>query len=46
MGKNGVSKDFWVGNPFMAPEVDRHELTDFGGDIWYLGITFYSLIHP
>lgn len=30
----------------MAPETSNNGLTGFGGDVWYLAITFYSLIHP
>ena len=31
---------------FAAPEIINGEEADFGGDIFYLGNTFYSMIHP
>jgi serine/threonine protein kinase len=46
LGPNGKSANFWNAEIFAAPEVINGEETDFGGDVFYLGNTFYSIIHP
>jgi hypothetical protein len=46
LGPNGKSAHFWTADMFAAPEIINGEETDFGGDIFYLGKTFYSMIHP
>jgi len=46
LGKNGISKEFWVTEQFQAPETRKGQPTGFEGDIFYLGYVFYLLIHP
>jgi len=46
LGPNGKSATYWCAEVFGPPEVIKGEETDFGGDIYYLGNTFYGLIHP
>lgn len=46
MGKNGVSKDFWVTEQFQSPETRKGIPSGFEGDIFYLAFVFYSIIHP
>jgi serine/threonine protein kinase len=46
LGPNGKSAHYWNDEMFGAPEIIKCEETDFGGDVFYLGNTFYTMLHP
>jgi serine/threonine protein kinase len=46
LGQDGVSKDMWVYDPFMSPEVMEEQPAGFDADLWCLSATLYTIVHP
>ena len=46
LGEDGISKQMWVYEPFMSPEVLAEEPAGFDADLWYFSAVLYALVHP